>query len=86
MTALIKALCERREELPNELQDQRSFQRPWRGVRVEGVADAVRLTQRRSERWHEKDSCRLRRLGRTQAGSCSSRRHPAPRASLRPAT
>jgi hypothetical protein len=30
-------------------------QRPWRGVRVEGVA-AVRLNQRRSEKWREKDS------------------------------
>src|SRR5258707_14571867 len=32
---------------------------PWRGVRVEGVADAVRLNQRRSEKWREKERCRV---------------------------
>jgi hypothetical protein len=43
----------------------------WRWVRVEGVVDAVRLNQRRSEKWHE------RMVGRDYAGAAGERKPAA---------
>jgi hypothetical protein len=43
----------------------------WRWVRVEGVADAVRLNQRRSKKWHE------RMVGRDYAGAAGERKPAA---------
>jgi len=49
-----------RSRITSYLGRDQSFvrQRPWRGIRVEGVADAVRLNQRRSEKWRAKDVSR----------------------------